>query len=87
MTPLFSIEISLAAHVQNEVLEECVAEAQFLETKFLMYTTYVQISSTFMASCVWTLLSQAALPPDDYHSYCHKAKRTGWEFKAREECC
>lgn len=71
VTPLFNIEISLAAYVQSEVLEEllavCATEAQLLETKFPMYTTCLQIPSAFMASDAWTLLPQAALPPDVYH--------------------
>jgi len=68
--PLFSVEISLATYVQSEVLEflvVCVTEAQFLHMKFLMYTTCLQIPSVFMASQAWTLLPQAALPPDVCH--------------------
>lgn len=70
MTLLFSTEISLATYVESEVLEEllalCATEAQILETKFPNYTTCLQIPSALVASCVWALLPQAALPPDVY---------------------
>lgn len=71
MTSLFSIEMSLATSVQSEVLEEwlalCVTEARFLEMKFPIYPTCLQIPSAFMVSCVWALLSQGELPLDVYY--------------------
>lgn len=71
MTSLFSIEMSSATSVQSEVLEEwlalCVTEAQFLEMKFPIYPTCLQISSAFMVSCVWAILSQGELPLDVYY--------------------